>query len=174
MSKIDGAEISRALDAWATRIAAQLGAHPAYSPAIVGMISHGDALAKRLVQRLETMGIRARYGTLDITLYRDDLDLRKARPALRSSHLPFSTDDAYLILVDDVVNTGRTVRAALELIFEYGRPARVELQCLVDRGGRELPIRPDYCAFDLSDAGTDISVHLQEIDGEDCVLFQNH
>lgn len=171
MSRIDGAEISRALDAWATHIATRLDAFPGCSPAIVGMISHGDALARRLVQRLETMGVQSRYGALDITLYRDDLDLRKARPALRSSYLPFSPDDAYLILVDDVVNTGRTTRAALELIFEYGRPARVELQCLVDRGGRELPICPDYSAFHLTDATADVSVRLQEIDGEDSILY---
>lgn len=171
MPRIDGAEISRALDDWAAHIAARLSAHPECSPAIVGMISHGDVLARRLVQRLESMGVCARYGALDITLYRDDLDLRRARPALRSSYLPFSTDDTYLILVDDVVNTGRTVRAALELIFEYGRPARVELHCLVDRDGRELPICPDYSAFELKDAEADVVVHLPESDGEEAITY---
>ena len=172
MPRIEQATIEQALDSWAAHIASTLREHPDCRPAIVGLISHGDVLARRLVQRLGQTGIQAEYGALDITLYRDDLDLRKARPALRSSYLPFSPDDTCLILVDDVVNTGRTVRAALEAIFEYGRPSIVELHCLVDRGGRELPIQPNYSAFTLSaDAAASVSVHLAEIDGDEGILY---
>ena len=166
-STVKQADIAEALKVWAAHIADTAGAEPL---GIVGLISHGDVLAQRLVKALTEAGIAAQYGAIDITLYRDDIDLRASRPALRSSYLPFSTDGMHLILVDDVVQSGRTARAALETIFEYGRPARVELHCLADRGGRELPIQPDYAAFRLQAEG-DIAVHLLEIDGEDAVIY---
>lgn len=169
MPTIDQAEIARAIDAWAAHIAAAASAQSG-ELGLVGLISHGDVLAQRLIRALAAAGCPAQYGAIDITLYRDDLDLRASRPALRSSYLPFSTDDMRLILVDDVIQSGRTARAALETIFEYGRPARVELHCLVDRGGRELPIQPDYAAWRLTSAG-DIAVQLQELDGQDAVIY---
>lgn len=172
MSVISQEELQQALDTWVARLLAQAADRAGRELAIVGLISHGDVLARRLVQRLEEVGCPARYGAIDITLYRDDLRLSGKRPALRSSHLPFSTDDMALILVDDVINTGRTARAALEAIFEYGRPARVELQCLVDRGGRELPIQPDYAAFTLdAENSSDVVVHLRELDGTDDIQY---
>ena len=168
MPTIDKAALADALEAWAEHIAARAGQSPL---GLVGIISHGDVLAQRLIRALEAKGCKAQYGAIDITLYRDDLDLRANRPALRSSYLPFSTDGMHLILVDDVIQSGRTTRAALETIFEYGRPDRVEMHCLVDRGRRELPIQPDYAAWNLPDAQGDVSVHLRELDGEDCVLY---
>ncbi len=168
MPRIDQKHIAEAISAWARAILESNDGRPL---AVVGLISHGDALAKRLVQALETAGLTARYGALDVTLYRDDLCLLGSRPALRSSYLPFSTDGMRLILVDDVVHTGRTVRAALNCIFDYGRPDVVELHCLVDRGGRELPIAPNYAAFTLSAPVKDVQVHLSEPDGEDAVLI---
>lgn len=168
MPTIDQAAIADALEAWAAHIAARAGQSPL---GLVGIISHGDVLAQRLIKILEAKGCRAQYGAIDITLYRDDLDLRASRPALRSSHLPFSTDGMHLILVDDVVQSGRTTRAALETIFEYGRPDRVELHCLVDREKRELPIQPDYAAWRLPEAQGNVAVLLQELDGEDCVRY---
>ncbi|MCH5285279.1 MAG: bifunctional pyr operon transcriptional regulator/uracil phosphoribosyltransferase PyrR [Akkermansiaceae bacterium] len=168
MPVIDQAAISAALDTWAARIASTAGEQPL---GLVGIISHGDVLAQRLIKALESRGCCAQYGAIDITLYRDDLDLRTSRPALRSSHLPFSTDGMHLILVDDVVQSGRTTRAALETIFEYGRPARVELHCLVERGQRELPIQPDYAAFRLPEVQGNVQVHLHELDGEDAVHY---
>ena len=168
MPAIDQTAIADALDVWAEHIAAGVGENPL---GLVGIISHGDVLAQRLIKALEAKGCRAQYGAVDITLYRDDLDLRASRPALRSSYLPFSTDGMHLILVDDVVQSGRTTRAALETIFEYGRPARVELHCLVDRGRRELPIQPDYAAFHLSEVQNNVAVHLRELDNEDCVHY---
>ncbi len=171
MPTITGEEIERALDAWAEHLL-QTSAAAGVTPAVVGIVSHGDVLAQRLVQKLHKAGCNAQYGAIDITLYRDDLDLRGKRPALRSSHLPFSTDDLHLILVDDVLSTGRTARAALEVLWEYGRPARVEMHCLADRGGRQLPIRADYVAFDLSAANSPkVVVHLQEIDGEENITY---
>lgn len=168
MPTIDQAAIDTALEHWADHIAAA----PRTAPlGLVGIISHGDVLAQRLIKALAARGCSAQYGAIDITLYRDDLDLRTRRPALRSSFLPFSPDGMELVLVDDVVQSGRTTRAALETIFEYGRPARVGLHCLVDRGQRELPIQPDYAAFQLPEAPGSVTVHLHETDGEDCVLY---
>lgn len=167
MPSLDQAAIAEAIETWAAHIADAAEQRPL---GLVGIISHGDVLAQRLIKALQARGCTAQYGAIDITLYRDDLDLRANRPALRSSYLPFSTDGMHLILVDDVIQSGRTTRAALETIFEYGRPDRVELHCLVDRGGRELPIQPNYAAFQLSSSGS-VSVHLQELDGEDAVLY---
>ncbi len=168
MTIINGQQISEAISKWAQAIAQRADEREL---AIVGLISHGDALARRLVNELAAAGRKARYGALDITLYRDDLCLLGNRPALRSSYLPFSTDGMRLILVDDVLHTGRTVRAALNCIFDYGRPDVVELHCLVDRGGRELPIAPQYAAFTITTPVKEAQVHLSEIDGEDAVLI---
>ena len=121
---------------------------------------------------LKNAGIQAQYGAIDITLYRDDLSLRGIRPALRSSHLPFSPDDMTLVLVDDVCQTGRTARAAMDVIFEYGRPAKVELHCLADKGGRQLPIHPDYTAFKLETAADcKVQLRLEEIDGKEELTY---
>lgn len=172
MPTISKEDIDKALRAWTTRLLQAQATTGGGNLAIVGIVSHGDVLARRLVQRLSDAGCPAQYGAIDITLYRDDLDLRGSRPALRSSHLPFSTDDMTLILVDDVLSTGRTARAALEVLWEYGRPARVELHCLADRGGRQLPIQPDYVAFDLSTLSEGkVEVHLQEIDGKEDISY---
>lgn len=172
MPTISKDDIERALEAWADHLLQGRAARGSAQLAIVGIVSHGDVLARRLVQRLTAAGCPALYGAIDITLYRDDLDLRGNRPALRSSHLPFSTDDLHLVLVDDVLSTGRTARAALEVLWEYGRPARVEMHCLADRGGRQLPIQPDYVAFDLTSAAADrVQVHLCELDGSDDITY---
>lgn len=172
MPTIDSTQIETALDAWSRHIVQNLSDKDEAELAIVGIVSHGDVLAKRLTERLKAVGYKALYGAIDITLYRDDLDMRGKRPALRTSHLPFSTDGLRLILVDDVLSTGRTARAALEVLWEYGRPSRVEMHCLTDRGGRQLPIQPDYVAFDLSSASpAKVEVHLQEIDGRDNITY---
>ncbi len=170
MAIIQAEQINTALDAWAEALAARAAGTPTERLAVVGIIKHGDILARRLVQRLEAKGIHALYGALDISLYRDDFDLKAAKPALHSSYLPFSTDALHLVLVDDVMYTGRTARAALNAIFEYGRPARVEFHCMMERAGRQLPIRPDYVAFPATTPG-DVTVHLQETDGTDEILF---
>lgn len=172
MPTINQAEIEQALDAWATHLLNSTVQQAAGKLAIVGLISHGDVLARRLVRKLQDVGCEAEYGAIDITLYRDDLSLRGIRPALKSSYLPFSPDDMTLVLVDDVCNTGRTARAAMEVIFEYGRPAKVELHCLADRGGRQLPIHPDYAAFKLDAPESErVQLTLQEIDGKEELTY---
>lgn len=172
MPTIKQAEIEQALDAWVNHLLTVTVPQATGKLAIVGLISHGDVLARRLVQKLKEADIEAEYGALDITLYRDDLAITGIRPALHSSYLPFSPDDMTLVLVDDVCFTGRTARAAMDVIFEYGRPAKVELHCLADKGGRQLPIHPDYAAFKLDSEATDkVRVRLQEIDGKEDISY---
>jgi pyrimidine operon attenuation protein/uracil phosphoribosyltransferase len=113
--------------------------------AVVGIRTCGEYLGRRLVKRIsEIEGREIPYGVLDITLYRDDLTSARAQPTLRGTDLPFSISGARILLVDDVLYTGRTIRAALDAIIDFGRPSCVELAVLADRGHRELPIRADY------------------------------
>lgn len=171
MSNIGAAEIAEAIRGWIGRIA-EGEEKRVERLAIIGLISHGDLLAKRLVAGLKERGIDALYGAIDISLYRDDLDMRAEKLPLRSSYLPFSTDGLHVILVDDVLYTGRTIRAALNALFEYGRPARVELQTLADRKGRQVPISADYTCFHLEPEGVgEIQVKLTELDGIDEIAF---
>lgn len=125
--------------------------------AIVGIRTCGEYLGKRLCQRISEMeGIQVPFGVIDITLYRDDLSQTANQPTLRGTDLPFAVSGARVILVDDVFYTGRTVRAALDAIIDFGRPSCVELAALVDRGHREFPIRPDY-------VGKNIPTSKQEV-----------
>lgn len=165
---LDGPGISRALERMAHGIVARFPGEPL---AIVGLLSQGDVIARRLVDKVKELGVDAQYGAIDISLYRDDIFKLEARPSLRSSNLPFSTDDMRVVLVDDVLYTGRTVRAALNALFDYGRPARIELACLIDRGGREVPIQPDYTGHVLDHVGAKVIVSMKEPDGEDRVVI---
>lgn len=122
------------------RMAAVMHADEVY---IIGIMRGGAAVADALQQRLEQDGCRVHRGDLDISFYRDDLDTIGSHPEVHPSHLPFDMDGKDLWLVDDVLFTGRTTRAALGEIFDYGRPASVRLAVLLDRGGRELPIAAD-------------------------------
>ena len=111
-------------------------------------------------------------GELDVTMFRDDLALRGTGPALQRSSMPQDVTDARVVLVDDVLYTGRTVRAALEAILSYGRPRQIQLAVLVDRGHRELPIRADYVGKNLPTAQEEqVEVRLQEVDGQDGVVL---
>ena len=141
--------------------------------AIVGIHRRGAHLATRLhalvTDLLET---EVPLGDIDIAFYRDDLSTRAADPAVHASHLPFRLEDYTVVLVDDVLYTGRTARAAIEALFDYGRPARVQLAVLADRGHRELPIRPDYVGKNLPTARDErIQVQLVEVDEIDRVLL---
>ena len=122
--------------------------------ALVGIRSRGDVLATRLAERLDAATIEGRVGSLDITLYRDDLTEIGSNAVVRTTDIPFCVDGLNIVLVDDVLMTGRSIRAALQSLMDLGRPRRVWLSVLVDRGGRELPIRPEHVALDLSDAAT--------------------
>jgi pyrimidine operon attenuation protein/uracil phosphoribosyltransferase len=139
--------------------------------ALVGIRTRGVPLAKRLARAIrEINGHEIPTGALDITLYRDDL-MRTAvgaQPVIRKTEIPFSIDDKRILLVDDVLYTGRTIRAALDALIEFGRPRVIQLVVLVDRGHRELPIKADYVGKNLPTARTQsVQVHLIEVDGRD-------
>jgi pyrimidine operon attenuation protein/uracil phosphoribosyltransferase len=140
---------------------------------LVGVRSRGVPMARRLARLIkETTRIEPPVGALDITLYRDDLTTAGARPILRATEIPVSIDDRTVIVVDDVLFTGRSVRGALDELIDFGRPARIELAVLVDRGHRELPIRADYVGRSVTTARDEIvQVMLKEEDGQDGVVL---
>ncbi len=140
--------------------------------AFVGIRTRGVTLAQRLVDKIGRIdGAALPVGALDITLYRDDLDMRGA-PVVRGTDIPFSIKGKRVILVDDVLFTGRTIRAALDAIVDLGRPKLVQLAILIDRGHRELPIRPDYVGKNLPTSRREVvSVRLREHDGDDRVVI---
>jgi pyrimidine operon attenuation protein / uracil phosphoribosyltransferase len=147
--------------------------------ALVGIHTRGVPLAQRLRRLIEEFsGMETALGSVDITFHRDDVGVRggstplAAQPVVKATRLDFPLEGMTCVLVDDVLYTGRTVRAAIEALFSYGRPARVQLACLVDRGHRELPIRPDYVGKNLPTARRErIQVQLVEIDEIDRVLL---
>jgi pyrimidine operon attenuation protein / uracil phosphoribosyltransferase len=147
--------------------------------ALVGIHTRGVPLAQRLRRLVEERaGERLDLGSIDVTFYRDDVSVRgsdaplHAQPVVRATQLPFGLEGRTVVLVDDVLYTARTVRAAMEALFDYGRPARVQLAVLADRGHRELPIRPDYVGKNLpTSRGERIQVQLVEVDEVDRVLL---
>ena len=143
----------------------------AESLVFVGMHTRGVPLARRLAALVnEFEGVSVPVGTLDISLYRDDLSQRPLRPQLQGTQLPFDITGRTIVVVDDVLFTGRSVRAALDALLDVGRPDAVQLAVLVDRGHRELPIRADYVGKNLPTAlDEEVVVHVLEIDGEDNV-----
>jgi pyrimidine operon attenuation protein / uracil phosphoribosyltransferase len=149
--------------------------------ALVGIHTRGVPLAQRLRRHIADFGgHEVALGTVDITFHRDDVVVRNGepprhpQPVVRATRLDFPIEGMTCVLVDDVLSTGRTIRAAIETLFEYGRPARVQLACLVDRGHRELPIRPDYIGKNLpTSRGERIQVQLVEVDEVDRVLLVN-
>jgi pyrimidine operon attenuation protein/uracil phosphoribosyltransferase len=142
--------------------------------ALVGIRTRGVSLARRIAERLETIeGAKVPVGALDITLYRDDLGLKAEAPILRETDIPFPVAGKTIVLVDDVLYTGRTIRAALDAIIDLGRPRMIQLAVLIDRGHRELPIRPDYVGKNLPTARREIvQVLLREHDGQDSVVIR--
>jgi len=142
---------------------------------LIGIRRRGVPLAKRLAHVLnEITGCRVPTGALDITLYRDDLMRFQVgpQPVLRRTEIPFSIDDRRILLVDDVLYTGRTIRAALDALIDFGRPLSIQLVVLVDRGHRELPIKADYVGKNLPTApGQSVQVRLEELDGVDEVVL---
>ena len=150
--------------------------------AIVGIHTRGAFIGARVHRLLcEVAGRQVESGDLDISFYRDDVAARGAvgviprstpQPVVRDTHLPFDVDGATVVLVDDVLYTGRTIRAAIEALFDFGRPAAVQLAVVVDRAQRELPIRPDYVGKNLPTAPHErISVRVDECDGVDEVVL---
>jgi pyrimidine operon attenuation protein/uracil phosphoribosyltransferase len=144
--------------------------------ALVGIRTRGVPIARRLARALkEINGDEVPTGALDITLYRDDL-MRHAvgpQPVVRRTEIPFSIDDRKILLVDDVLYTGRTIRAALDALIDFGRPRAIQLIALVDRGHRELPIKADYVGKNLpTSLRQSVQVRLQEIDGIDEIVIE--
>lgn len=143
--------------------------------AFVGLYTRGVTLARRVAEALEAEGLRYPVGTLDISLYRDDFYHRRDElPTLETSDVPFSLGGIRVILFDEVIFTGRTIRAALDGLMDYGRPARIELAVLVDRGHREIPIQPDYVAKHIGTTREQyVKVSFREDDdGEEGVFLE--
>jgi pyrimidine operon attenuation protein/uracil phosphoribosyltransferase len=144
--------------------------------AIVGIRTRGVPIARRLAQNIASIaGREVPTGALDITLYRDDLMRQPVgpQPVVRRTEIPFSIDDKRIILVDDVLYTGRTIRAALDALIDFGRPRSIQLVVLVDRGHRELPIKADYVGKNLPTSSKEsVQVRLVEVDGRDEVSIE--
>ena len=171
---MDADRISRAV----TRIAHEIleRNRGAGELALVGIRTRGVPIAERLARALKALnGHEVPTGALDITLYRDDLMRNPVgpQPVIRRTEIPFSIDDRKILLVDDVLYTGRTVRAALDALIDFGRPRAIRLVVLVDRGHRELPIKADYVGKNLPTAlRQSVQVRLQEVDGTDEVVIE--
>ena len=167
------ADVGRVIDRIAHQIIETV-AKGGFDAALLGIPTRGVPLAHRLAARIEVFaGVALAVGSLDITLYRDDLRVRGVRPLGRTEEPPGGVDGRTVILVDDVLYSGRTARAALDALTELGRPRVVQLAALVDRGHRELPIRADYVGKNIPTASTqNVRVLLREVDGTDAVLLE--
>ncbi len=165
---MDAAEIERSL----TRMAHQIleTNHGTQGIALVGIVTRGDLLAKRLADKIAAIEkVRVPLGALDISFYRDDF-ATYISPEVLSTEIPFGIDGKTVVLVDDVLFTGRTVRAALDALMDIGRPSCVQLAVLVDRGHRQLPIRADYVGKNVPSAGNEsVRLYLEEVDGTSAV-----
>ena len=143
--------------------------------ALVGIRTRGEFIAQRIAAKIESIeGMKPLLGYLDITLYRDDLKGKLAQPQLQGTDILFDITNRNVILIDDVLFTGRTIRAALDELIDLGRPQIIQLAVLIDRGHRQLPIRADYVGKSVpTSLSESIRVHLKEIDEEDCVLLMH-
>ena len=147
----------------------------AESIVIVGIRTRGEFIARRIARKIEEVeGVTLKIGSLDITLYRDDLLGKLEQPQLKGTDILFDLNDRNVILIDDVLYTGRTIRAALDELIDLGRPKTIQLAVLVDRGHRQLPIRADYVGKNVPTSSSEsIRVHVKEVDGEDAVLLMH-
>ena len=170
----DPADVRRTIEQLAARLAATFDhARPLN---VVGIRTRGEVLAQRLTAMLRDRHGFAQIGrgVLDITLYRDDLSEIGPRPLVRPTQIDIDIDATTLLLVDDVLFTGRSIRAALDALSDFGRPSAIRLAVLVDRGGRELPIQPDFVGVTLSDVPKDhrVNVRFDEVDGKDEITVE--
>jgi len=172
-SLMDEVEIGRAV----TRIAHEILERNkgAETVVLVGIAARGDDLARRLAgEILRIEGRAVPVGALDITFYRDDIGMRAEAPEVHETRIDFDVNDRVVVLVDDVLFTGRTIRSALDALVDFGRPTAIQLAVLVDRGHRELPIRADFVGKNVpTRMDEDVRVALREVDGEDAVLVQD-
>jgi pyrimidine operon attenuation protein/uracil phosphoribosyltransferase len=169
---LDRDDVARAIVRMAHEVV-ERNADPDPPLAIVGIHRRGVHIAERLhAQVAELLTEPVALGSLDIAFHRDDLGRRPQAPIVHATAIDFALDGATVVIVDDVLFTGRTVRAAIDALFEYGRPGRVQLAVLVDRGHRELPIRPDYVGKNLpTSLGERVNVRITELDGSDQVTI---
>jgi len=169
---LDAEDVRRAL----TRIAHEIIERNkgAERVALVGIANRGDDLARRLAQQIvEIEGTKVPVGTLDITFYRDDIGMKAEAPEVHETHVDFDINGATVVLVDDVLFTGRTIRAAMDALMDFGRPRKIQLAVLVDRGHRELPIRADFVGKNVpTGRAQDVLVLVEELDGEDAVVLE--
>jgi pyrimidine operon attenuation protein/uracil phosphoribosyltransferase len=169
----DAADVGRFCEQLVSRVAAAFDAGKPLN--IVGIRTRGEVLAERVAKALAAKGfLQIGRGILDITLYRDDLSEIGPRPLVRPTQIDIDIDNHPLLLVDDVLFTGRSIRAAMGALNDFGRPSAIRLAVLVDRGGRELPIQPDFVALTLTDVPKDhrVNVHFTETDGRDEILVE--
>ncbi len=141
--------------------------------ALIGIKRRGDFIAQRIAEKIKrNEGKRILVGAIDITLYRDDLQLASEAPIIEGSDIPFDINKKIVVLIDDVLYTGRTIRAAIEELLDFGRPKAIQLAVLIDRGHRELPIQADFVGKRVPTAKNEIvDVHVKELDGKDCVFI---
>ena len=169
---LDPDDIRRAL----TRIAHEIVERNkgAGSMALVGIANRGDDLARRIAELIvEVEGAKVPVGVLDITFYRDDIGMKAEAPEVHETRIDFDINGATVVLVDDVLFTGRTIRAAMDALMDFGRPRKIQLAVLVDRGHRELPIRADFVGKNVpTGRDDDVRVLVAEVDGEDAVIVQ--
>ncbi len=168
---MSGQDIDRSLDRITLEIIERH--HGVDELSLVGIHTGGVFLARRLQEKImEHEGVKLPIGELDITLYRDDWSLISQNPIVRRSDIGFVLEDRKVILVDDVVFTGRTIRAAMDALMDYGRPRSIQLAVLIDRGGRELPIQPDYVGMAMCVTSNErVDVLLQECNEQDGVVL---
>lgn len=156
----DAAAMEEAIGKIAKQIAADFAGDPR-GVALVGTQQMGVPLAEKLCGVLNDAGMKTEFGKLDITMYRDDFGTRDILPMINETRIPFAVDDKVIILVDDVLSSGRTIRAALDALTDFGRPGLIRLAVLVDRGDPEFPIRADYVGFNVSlPADRKVKVHF--------------
>ena len=170
---LDAQDLDRTLDRMARQILELIPPKEegAGGVALVGMQTRGVHLARRLQAKIkEAAGIEVPLGLLDATMYRDDFRLRLKQPAIRATRIPFDVTERHLVLVDDVLFTGRTARAALDALMDLGRPASIRFLVIIDRGLRELPIRADIVGREVPTLlGEEVRVRLQEVDDREGV-----
>ena len=172
-NQYDEGDVRRFVESLASQIAGEF--NPLKPLNVVGIRTRGETLAQRLTEELKSLGFQhIGRGVLDITLYRDDLSEIGPRPMVRPTQINLSIDAVPLLLVDDVLFTGRSIRAALDALSDFGRPSAIELAVLVDRGGRELPIQADFVGLTLENVPRDhrVNVRLKENDGRDEITVE--
>jgi pyrimidine operon attenuation protein/uracil phosphoribosyltransferase len=169
---LDAADIHRAL----TRIAHEVLERDkgAEELVLVGIANRGDHLARRLAAEIDRIdGVTVPVGVLDITFYRDDIGMKAEAPEVHETRVDFDITGKTVVLVDDVLFTGRTIRSAMDALMDFGRPRRIQLAVLVDRGHRELPIRADFVGKNVPTSRQDeVNVSVEEMDGEDAVTVE--